>query len=206
MNNIVRNIKRLLIEDREWCTRRFPEGRPERWFFDDYQFIEGGDYNWYCGLAPPRSHWHTVSDGHDVYDTPHHKYTLEMEEKAMRLAGWLVWHWPHAQDTIPHDLMAFDTELILVNKPDIEDKERRYRYMMMDKEIKRGWGLLAKAKAKGIVLTPPQLEHGPPSRKAKPKANAKTKAKCKATSKAKSPNLKKAKSNAKGKDGKGDRR
>ena len=93
-------------------------------------------------------------------------------------------------------MMAFDTELTLVNKPDIEDKERRYRYMMMDKEIKRGWGLLGKAKAKGIVLTPPQLEPGPPSRMAKPKANAKTKAKCKATSKAKSPNLKKAKPKA----------
>ena len=90
LNDIVGNVNRLLIEDREWCTRRFPEGRPERWFFDDYQFIEGDDYNWYCGLAPPRSHWHTVSDGHDVYDTPHHKYTLEMEEKSMRLAGWLV--------------------------------------------------------------------------------------------------------------------
>ena len=44
-NDAVRNIKRLLIEDREWCTRRFPEGRPERWFFDDYQMTEGDDYN-----------------------------------------------------------------------------------------------------------------------------------------------------------------
>ena len=201
-NDAVRNIKRLIVEDRAECTRQFPEGRGKRWFFDDYQDKNG---KWHSALAPPWSHWPKY-DAVDVEPW----WSPELDEKVMRLAGKLI-----AGDVVWRVHCAWwlwldSTEYILLNRKDITDKERSYRYMMIDKEIKRARKMAraelehmngpSEKQARGVKRKIPKVKGQRHNVKAKANAKGDAKAKCKATSKGKSHNLtEKAKPKAKGK-------
>ena len=120
-NDACRNIQRLIVEDRAEVTRQFPEGRVDRWFFDDFQDQNG---KWHSALAPPRSHWRL--DAVNPVEP-------ELDEKAMRLVERLI-----VGDGGPTpELTPDSTEYILCGRNGIKDKARSYRYMMIDKEIKR---------------------------------------------------------------------
>ena len=127
-NDAVRNIKRLIVEDRAACTRKFQEGRDDRWFFDDYQDKNG---KWHSALAPPSSHLNWLK--HDAVDEPW--WSPELDTKAMRLAKLLIVG--ATPDEYPPELMPDATDDIRCCREGIKDKERSYRYMMIDKEIKR---------------------------------------------------------------------
>ena len=130
-NDACRNIKRLIVKDREACTRQFPEGRVTRWFFDDYQDQNG---KWHSGLAPPRSHWWL--DAANPVEP-------ELDEKAMRLLERLIVG--DGGHGAPPELTPYSTEYILCGRNGIKDKARSYRYgkhmmmtyKMIDKEIIR---------------------------------------------------------------------
>ena len=191
-NDAVRNIKRLIVEDRAACTRKFKEGRDDRWFFDDYQDKNG---KWHSALAPPRSHLNWLK--HDAVDLepPMTWWSPELDEKAMRLAELLIVG--ARPGGYPPELMPDATAHILCGREGIKDKERSYRYMMIDKEIERARKM---AELGGLERKSPKAKRQRQNAKAKANDNGDANAKCKATSKGKSNNLtEKAKPKAKGK-------
>ena len=187
-NDAVRNIKRLIVEDTAACTRKFQEGRDDRWFFDDYKDKSG---KWHSALAPPSSHLNWLK--HDAADKPW--WSPELDTKAMRLAELLIVG--ANPDEYPPELMPDATDGIRVCREGIKDKERSYRYMMIDKEIERARKM---AELGGLKRKSPKAKRQRQNAKAKANDNGDAKAKCKATSKGKSNNLtEKAKPKAKGK-------
>ena len=48
-NDALRNIQRLIVEDRVFIVTEFPEGREDPCFIDGYQ---DEDDKWHCALAP----------------------------------------------------------------------------------------------------------------------------------------------------------